>query len=170
LWCLEGCVSAVASDEIISRAKETGISERTLKITRQNIGVKSVKISDKWFTTLNALLHPQQFPASGQSCLVGAATGYFLQNCINTGTDCKENIKYKYKSIKVCKKSVAPIRLNFHLYYYRGFSTAQNMGNPFALKAYGDLQIETSPLVNVIKIARQPFIRSLQTFEKKHNI
>jgi hypothetical protein len=46
-------VGAVASDEIISRAKEAGISERTVKIAKQNLGVKSVKIGDKWFATLD---------------------------------------------------------------------------------------------------------------------
>lgn len=44
----------VASDEIISRAKEMGVSERTVKIARQNLGVKSEKIGGKWFATLDA--------------------------------------------------------------------------------------------------------------------
>jgi hypothetical protein len=45
--CLRG--GPVASDEIIARAKEAGISERTVKIAKQNLGVRSVKIGDKWF-------------------------------------------------------------------------------------------------------------------------
>ena len=43
----------IASDEIISRAKEMGVSERTVKIARQNLGVTSVKIGDRWFATLD---------------------------------------------------------------------------------------------------------------------
>jgi len=45
---------SVASDEIISRAKEMGVSERTVKIAKQNLGVKSTKIGDKWFAALDA--------------------------------------------------------------------------------------------------------------------
>ena len=43
----------VASDEIIAGAKEAGVSERTVKIAKQNLGVKSLKIGEKWFATLN---------------------------------------------------------------------------------------------------------------------
>jgi RecA-family ATPase len=42
----------VASDEIITRAKEVGVSERTLKIAKQRLEVKSVKIGEKWFAAL----------------------------------------------------------------------------------------------------------------------
>jgi hypothetical protein len=42
----------VASDEIIARAKEVGVSERTLKIAKQRLEVKSVKIGEKWFAAL----------------------------------------------------------------------------------------------------------------------
>ena len=44
---------AVASEEIINRAKQMGISERTVKIAKQNLGVKSVKVCDRWFYTLD---------------------------------------------------------------------------------------------------------------------
>jgi hypothetical protein len=42
----------VASDEIITRTKDVGISVRTLKIAKQRIEVKSVKIGEKWFAAL----------------------------------------------------------------------------------------------------------------------
>lgn len=43
----------IASDNIISRAKEMDVSERTVKIAKQNLGVKSVKVGGKWFATLD---------------------------------------------------------------------------------------------------------------------
>jgi hypothetical protein len=43
----------VASDEIISRAKEMGVSERTVKIAKQNLGVRSEKIGGKWFAVMD---------------------------------------------------------------------------------------------------------------------
>ena len=47
------CGDPVASDEIINRAKEMGVSERTVKIAKQNLGVRSMKIGDKWFAVLD---------------------------------------------------------------------------------------------------------------------
>lgn len=41
-----------ASDEILSQATAIGISERTLKNAKQNLGVKSRKVGDRWFSFL----------------------------------------------------------------------------------------------------------------------
>jgi len=43
----------VASDEIIARAKEMDVSERTVKKAKQNLGTRSFKMGDKWFTALD---------------------------------------------------------------------------------------------------------------------
>ena len=40
------------SEEITSQAKELDISNRTLKIAKQNIGVKSFRKGDKWYSSL----------------------------------------------------------------------------------------------------------------------
>jgi hypothetical protein len=40
------------SEEITNQAKELDISNRTLKIAKQNIGVKSFRKGDKWYSSL----------------------------------------------------------------------------------------------------------------------
>ena len=47
------CDGPISSEEILLRAEELGVSERTLKIAKQNLGVEGVKIGAKWFATLN---------------------------------------------------------------------------------------------------------------------
>lgn len=42
----------VATEVILQKAQELGISERTVKIAKQNLGVESVKMGNKWFSTL----------------------------------------------------------------------------------------------------------------------
>jgi len=42
----------MASEEITAQAKEMGISNRTLKIAKQNIGVKSIRKDNKWYSSL----------------------------------------------------------------------------------------------------------------------
>jgi hypothetical protein len=49
-WLRDG---PIASEEIIARAKEKDISERTVKLAKQNLGVKSVRSGDKWFSMLS---------------------------------------------------------------------------------------------------------------------
>lgn len=41
----------MASEEITALAKEMGISNRTLKIAKQNLGVKSIRKDNKWYST-----------------------------------------------------------------------------------------------------------------------
>ena len=41
------------SDEILTQAAALGISERTLKIAKQNLGVKSRRVGDRWFSYLD---------------------------------------------------------------------------------------------------------------------
>lgn len=43
-----------ASDEILSQVAELGISERTLKIAKQNLGVTSRRRGDRWYAALSA--------------------------------------------------------------------------------------------------------------------
>lgn len=45
---------AVATEEILERASQLGISERTVKIAKQNLGIASVKIGNKWFAALSS--------------------------------------------------------------------------------------------------------------------
>lgn len=40
----------VASETLLNRAAAIGISERTLKIAKQNLGISSVKRNDRWYT------------------------------------------------------------------------------------------------------------------------
>lgn len=42
----------VATEIILQKAQELGISERTVKIAKQNLGVSSVKIGGKWFAKM----------------------------------------------------------------------------------------------------------------------
>ena len=42
----------ITSDELLTQATSIGISERTLKNAKQNLGVKSRKVGDKWFSYL----------------------------------------------------------------------------------------------------------------------
>ena len=42
----------VSSEQVMVRAAELGISERTVKIAKQNLGVKSFRQGDKWYCTL----------------------------------------------------------------------------------------------------------------------
>lgn len=42
----------MSSEEITSQAKELDISNRTLKIAKQNLGVKSFRKGDKWYSSL----------------------------------------------------------------------------------------------------------------------
>ncbi len=42
----------VLSSELVSQAKDLDISNRTLKIAKQNIGVKSIRKDNKWYSTL----------------------------------------------------------------------------------------------------------------------
>ncbi len=41
-----------SSEQVMVRAVELGISERTVKIAKQNLGVKSFRQGDKWYCTL----------------------------------------------------------------------------------------------------------------------
>ena len=41
----------VSSEEIMERAKELEISNRTVKVAKQNLGVKSFKKADKWYSS-----------------------------------------------------------------------------------------------------------------------
>lgn len=43
----------ILSDEVMSRASELGISERTVKIAKQNLGVKSFRKGGKWYAALS---------------------------------------------------------------------------------------------------------------------
>lgn len=42
----------LASDELVRRASTMGISERTLKIAKQNLGVTAVRRGDRWYSYL----------------------------------------------------------------------------------------------------------------------
>ena len=42
----------ILSDEVMSKAAELGISERTVKIAKQNLGVKSFRKGGKWYAAL----------------------------------------------------------------------------------------------------------------------
>jgi hypothetical protein len=42
----------VASEELLKQSSALGISERTLKIAKQNQGVVSVRRGDRWYATL----------------------------------------------------------------------------------------------------------------------
>lgn len=42
----------MASDELVARASTLGISERTLKIAKQNLGVTAVRRGDRWYSHL----------------------------------------------------------------------------------------------------------------------
>lgn len=42
----------ILSSELVSQAKDLDISNRTLKIAKQNIGVKSIRKDNKWYSTL----------------------------------------------------------------------------------------------------------------------
>ena len=46
------CDGEMLSEEITNQAKELNISNRTLKIAKQNIGVKSFRKGDKWYSSL----------------------------------------------------------------------------------------------------------------------
>lgn len=43
----------ILSDEVMSKAAELGISERTVKIAKQNLGVKSFRKGGKWYAALS---------------------------------------------------------------------------------------------------------------------
>ena len=40
------------SDELLTRASTLGISERTLKIAKQNLGVTATRRGDRWYSHL----------------------------------------------------------------------------------------------------------------------
>ena len=42
----------ISSEQVMVRAAELGISERTVKIAKQNLGVKSFRQGDTWYCTL----------------------------------------------------------------------------------------------------------------------
>ena len=42
----------VSADAIYTKANEIGVSERTLKIAKKNLGIQSKKVGDQWFWSL----------------------------------------------------------------------------------------------------------------------
>ena len=42
----------VASDELLHRSSALGISERTLKIAKQNLGVSAIRRGDHWYVQI----------------------------------------------------------------------------------------------------------------------
>lgn len=42
----------VASDKLLHRSTALGISERTLKIAKQNLGVSAIRRGDRWYVQM----------------------------------------------------------------------------------------------------------------------